>query len=161
VVFDFFPYNEPENELYWKLSAKNKFQEDRAKKANKKDPSKPISNVAVSIEHVLEWNTLLQFINCKSSQKRCEHFAKWFGEEIDVDTKMPLQKWNLDGTDNGAATEIPFQLNGVTAIDWITKMYPGTAAQSAYEHEFVSLHDDVNGRKEHVRPTLLRSSYHK
>jgi hypothetical protein len=64
-------------------------------------------NVAVSIEHVLEWNTLLEFIDCDENAKRCEHFAKWFGERIDVDTTMPVQKWNMDGTDNGAATEKP------------------------------------------------------
>jgi hypothetical protein len=156
VVFDFFPYDKPQDDLYWTLSANDHFQEERPQILNHKN--KLQDNVAVSIEHVLEWNTLLEFIDCDENAKRCEHFAKWFGERIDVDTTMPVQKWNMDGTDNGVATEKAYKLKGakgVKAIDWITMMYPGTATKSPYEHEFVSLHDDVNNRKEHVRPISL------
>jgi hypothetical protein len=155
VVFDFSPYNKPSNKDYWKLDARSSFQ-PRALVKDKKS-GKDKRNFAVSIEHVLEWNTFLQFIDCKTSAERCLHFAKWFGETINIDVTLPVQKWNMDGTDNGAATQQLVQGQSMPAINWTAKMYPGTTSQSFYEHEFVSLHDDVNNRKEHVCPTPTSS----
>jgi hypothetical protein len=140
------------------LSAKDDFQK-RPRIADKKKPGKFTNNLAVSIEHVLEWNTFLQFIGCNTSPKRCEHLAKWFGEKINVETTMPVQKWNINGTDDKGPTKATFREKAVKAIDWITMVYPGT--QNGYVHEFVSLHDDVNTRKEKVRPTLSSSPYYK
>ncbi|KAF1974686.1 hypothetical protein BU23DRAFT_635422 [Bimuria novae-zelandiae CBS 107.79] len=142
-VFDFWPYDEPETPSYWDLEPRDRFQE-RPDSTDSNGVKK--KNRAVSVEHVLEWNTFLQFIDCGESAERCLHMAKWFGEELDIDTTLTVQKYNMDGTNNGNAEQKRVQQR-TKGIDWVTAQYPGTQSSSYYEHEFVCLHDDVNTRK--------------
>ncbi|KAF2727769.1 hypothetical protein EJ04DRAFT_593979 [Polyplosphaeria fusca] len=143
IVFDFFPYDKPQQQSYWDLGVDDKFQYRPVVTRG----TKKIRNLAVSIEHILEWNTFLQFINCETSSERCLHFAKWFGKEIGIETTLTVQKWKMDGSADGQAEQKQVTGQRMKGIDWITRQYPGTKATSYYEHEFVSLHDDVNGRK--------------
>jgi hypothetical protein len=137
------------------LAPKDRFQ-DRPDVIDNK--GKPRKNRGVSVEHVLEWKTFLEFIDCEKSEsaERCLHMAKWFGEEIDIDTTLTVQKWDMDGSDNGQAVQQEVSNQRMRGIDWVTTQYPGTEGLSFYVHEFVSLHDDVNTRKMTVSLALCR-----
>ncbi|KAF1948266.1 hypothetical protein CC80DRAFT_556496 [Byssothecium circinans] len=160
LVFDFWPWNRPDKKGHWNLQLDTKFQNRPPVMVTKKPsgggtPTQSlVKNRAVSVEHVLEWNTLLQFIDCKESAARCLHFAKWFDEEIPIDTDLTVQKWKNDGSNDGPPVKRQIKGEREKAIDWVVHQYPGNPATpqtkriaSFYEHEFVSLHDDVNTKK--------------
>ena len=44
------------------------------------------TNRTVSVEHILEWQVLVDFI--RSDMKRCEHLATYFQDPVEVDTTL-------------------------------------------------------------------------
>lgn len=76
---------------------------------------------------------------------RCNHFAKYFQAEVDIDTTLQ--------DDSGAETkQVRIQVKE-RAISWVAHQYPGkgpyrnSAQADIFSYEFVTLQDSVNGRK--------------
>lgn len=100
------------------------------------------ANRAVSVEHILEWQVLLDFI--RSDSARCTHIAIQFAAKVKVDTKWSY----VDSSGNAQSEKANFDGR---AIDWVSRQYPSKDPKvNPFVHEFVSLHDGVNGRKERV-----------
>jgi hypothetical protein len=89
---------------------------------------------------------LLDFI--RLSKDRCTHMTTYFREILDIDTTLKV----LSKKGKGLPDDI--KITGKeSAIDYIAHQYPGdgkSGLANKFEYEFVSLNDDVNGRKKIV-----------
>lgn len=134
-IYDFEPFDKPDQASYYKLQATKAFQ-------NRNGAGMSV-NRAVSVEHILEWQVLIEFIEADAA--RCKHIAgKAFTEPIQIDTMLNV-------IDDSGKTVLKRKETKESAIDWVAHQYPGTeSAGSYFSYEFVSLHDGVNGRKEKV-----------
>jgi hypothetical protein len=133
-IYDYDPFDKPDQQNYYQLRETGKFQ-------TRPVPQSP-TNLAVSVEHILEWQVLVEFI--RSDVDRCVHLAKFFNEPVDIDTTLNVVSGGVSTPENVKTTE--------TGIEWVAHQYPGNKGSgSKFAYEFVSLHDSVNGRKERVR----------
>lgn len=133
-IYDFEPFDKPDKAGYYQLRAVAAFQT--------RNGAGMSINRAVSVEHILEWQVLLDFI--RADEARCRHIADKFNVLVDIDTTLDVI--------NDAGKSVPTRkIRRETAIEWVAHQYPGTAFdKSDFSYEFVSLHDGVNGRKERV-----------
>jgi hypothetical protein len=89
---------------------------------------------------------LLDFI--QMDPKRCEQIAKYFQQDVEIDTKLKVMSKKGQGPVQDVAVK-----GRETAIEYIAHQYPGdekSGIANKFMYEFVSLHDDVNGRKAKV-----------
>lgn len=133
-IYDFNPFDRSDQASYYQLKSINAFQLRAGRGA--------FTNRAVSVEHILEWQVLLNFI--ESDEKRCKHIVKHFKDDVDIDTVWDVKDASGQSSNKGVKwTE--------RAIDWVAHQYPGSkTSRSLFSYEFVSFHDGVNGREERV-----------
>lgn len=134
-IYDFKPFDRPDQASYYQLQKINAFQLRAGRGTS--------TNRGVSVEHILEWQVLLSFI--ESDKDRCKHIVQNFKKKVEIDTV-----WNIKDSSGKPATEA-VKKKEAQAIDWVAHQYPAyNKEKNPFASEFVSLHDGVNGRKERV-----------
>lgn len=89
---------------------------------------------------------LLDFI--RTDEGRCVQIAKYFQHEIEIDTTLKV----ISNKGQGVAQDVAVK-GRETGIQYVAHQYPGnenSGIANNFMYEFVSLHDDVNSRKERV-----------
>jgi hypothetical protein len=86
---------------------------------------------------------LVDFI--RLSNKRCTHMLQYFRTDLNIDTTLQVL------TNNGKGPAKPTKVSGIeSAAAYVAHQYPGDGKNgfaNKFEYEFVSLHDEVNNRK--------------